>query len=126
LNYNNISRYIFAILLWGEVELIMIDRHSEKILQAIKELNDQMNDRIREVNKRFDAVDKRFKQIDRRFEEVDKRFEQIDKRFDEIDKRFDNVEARQEKMQNGFDILVKREMDNEADIVGIKKAIGQQ
>src|SRR5699024_806739 len=104
----------------------MSDMQSEQILQAIKELNDQMNDGFRKVDKRFEEVDKRFKQIDKRFEEVDKRFEQIDKRFDEIDKRFDNVEARQEKMQNGFDILVKREMDNEADIVGIKKAIGQQ
>lgn len=90
----------------------MTDKQSEQILQAIKELNDQMNEG--------------FRKVDQRFEEVDRRFEAMDKRFDKMDQRFDNMETRQQKMQNSIDILARRGLDNEADIIGIKKAIGQQ
>src|SRR5699024_5301124 len=102
----------------------MSGEQTEQILQAIKELSDHMNEGFQKNDQRFEEVDKRFEAIDKRFEEIDQRFDAIDKRFEDMDKRFDNMEAKQEKMQNGFDILVKREMDNEADIRGIKKAMG--
>lgn len=90
----------------------MTNDQNKQILQAIKELNIQMNAGFRKVDERFEAVDKRLDAMDRR--------------FDDMDKRFDDMEAKQEKMQNSIDILASRGLDNEADIVGIKKAIGQQ
>lgn len=83
----------------------MTDKQNEQILQAINELNAQMNEG--------------FKNVDRCFEVVDNRFEKIDKRFDEMEKK-------QEKMQNSIDILARRGLDNEADIASIQKTIGQQ
>jgi len=56
--------------------------NSEMILQEIKQLRVDMNQRFEQVDKRFEQVDKRFEQVDKRFEQIDKRFEQVDKRFD--------------------------------------------
>lgn len=75
----------------------MTDGANEQILQAIKELSGQMNDGFRKIDERFEAMEK----------------------------RFDSMEAKQQKMQHSIDILAGRSIDNEADIAGIKKAIGQ-
>ncbi|WP_010530167.1 hypothetical protein [Lentibacillus jeotgali] len=94
----------------------MTNEQNDQIMQAIKELHDQMNDG--------------FARVDKRFEEVDKRFEDVDKRLGEIDKRFDQM---QEEMNEGFsqlkdgmDLLARKNFENEKEIYRIKKAIGQQ
>lgn len=104
LNYNDISS-VFSLFYGEEARSSMTDDPNKQILQAIKELNNQMNEG---------------------FQKIDECFEAIDERFVAMDKRFDNMEAKQEKMQNSIDILASRGLDNEADIVGIKKAIGLQ
>lgn len=67
--------------------------NNQTILDAIKELHAEMNER-------FEQVDKRFEQSDRRFESVDKRFDRIDIRNEEMrllmmsfDVQLDRLEA---------------------------------
>ncbi len=51
-----------------------------------------------EMNQRFDQVDQRFDQVDQRFDQVDQRFVQVDQRFDdfrtEVATRFEHVDQR--------------------------------
>lgn len=44
-------------------------------------------------------IDDKFAKVDERFEQIDKRFEQIDERFDKLENRFDNLEKRFDKFE---------------------------
>ncbi|WP_272445662.1 hypothetical protein [Aquibacillus salsiterrae] len=65
---------------------------NNEILQAIRELNDNMNRKFKQVDAKFEQIDERFEQIDRRFEQIDRRFEQIENRLDNIEHRLGSVE----------------------------------
>ncbi|MFD1360073.1 hypothetical protein [Lentibacillus salinarum] len=81
----------------------MRDVANNQVLQAIKELQDQMNAGFEKVNNRF--------------EQVDKRFEAIEKRLDQMDTKIDGV-------QDGVDLLAKRTWNNEKDIHIMKRRMG--
>ncbi|GGJ91222.1 hypothetical protein GCM10007063_12280 [Lentibacillus kapialis] len=97
----------------------MTSEQNDQILQAIKELHDQMN-----VG--FAKIDKRFEEVDKRFEKIDKRFEEVDRKFEEVDKRFDAMDEKMNKLQAGMDIIARKNFENETEIYRVKKAIGQQ
>lgn len=75
--------------LWNNIHIYHIERSipmadisNEMVLQAIKELAEQLTNHSEETNKRFEQIDKWFEQIDRRFGQIDERFEQIDQQFE--------------------------------------------
>jgi len=107
----------------------MTNEQNDQIMQAIKELHEQMNDGFVKIDKRCEEVDKRFKEVDKGFEEVDKRFDlmhqEMNTRFDEIDKRFDEMNETAYKLKDSMDLLAKKNFENETEIHRIKKAIGQ-
>ena len=47
-------------------------------------------DELRELRA---EVDQRFEQVDQRFEQVDQRFEQVDQRFEQVDQRLEKAEG---------------------------------
>lgn len=110
---------------------------NEMILQAIKELADQLKNHTKETNLRFEQIDRRFEQIDHRFEQINHRFEQIDHRFEQIDQqlvqinqRFEKVEKKIEQMDkqitdvaNGQKILVEELFDNKKEMKRVKNVL---
>ncbi|QKY68698.1 hypothetical protein [Lentibacillus sp. CBA3610] len=74
-----------------------------QVLQAIKELQDQMNEG--------------FEKVDKRFEQVDKRFESLEKRVDQMDTKIDGVQA-------GVDLLARKTWKNEQEVFIMKRSMG--
>lgn len=95
----------------------MSDMANNQVLQAIKELQDQMN-------AGFEKVNERFEQVDRRFEEIDKRFVDVDKRFEAIENRLVGMDAKIDGVQDSADLLAKRTWNNEKDVYIMKRRIG--
>ena len=54
---------------------------------------EELKNICRDIDDKFEKVDKRFKQIDERFEQIDKRFEQIDERLDSMDKNISSLKT---------------------------------
>src|SRR5699024_9713116 len=100
----------------------MTNEQNDQIMQAIKELHEQMNDGFVKIDKRFEEVDKRFEEVDKRF---DLMHQEMNTRFDEIDKRFDEMNETAYKLKDSMDLLAKKNFENETEIHRIKKAIGQ-
>lgn len=93
----------------------MTNEQNDQIMQAIKELHEQMNDGFVKIDKRFEEVDKRF----------DLMHQEMNTRFDEVDKRFDEMNETAYKLKDSMDLLAKKNFENETEIHRIKKAIGQ-
>ncbi|TCL48452.1 hypothetical protein EDD69_10982 [Thermolongibacillus altinsuensis] len=89
---------------------------NEMILQAIKELADQLKNHTEGTNKRFEQIDQRFEQIDQRFEQIDQRFEQIEQKIEQMNKQLTDV-------ANGQKILVEELFDNKKEIKRIKTVL---
>ncbi len=60
------------------------------VVNELRALRTEMNQRFVQVDQRFDQVDQRFVQVDQRFDQVDQRFDQVDQRFVQVDQRFDD------------------------------------
>ncbi|SFD44260.1 hypothetical protein SAMN05216238_101361 [Lentibacillus persicus] len=84
----------------------MTDEQNRQVMQAIKELQDQMKTG--------------FAAIDKRFEQVDSRLEAIDQRLDKMDDRFDRLDDKTDKLKDGLDLLAHRTWDNEQEIYRLK------
>ena len=72
---------------------------------------DELRELRAEVDQRFEQVDQRFEQVDQRFEQVDQRFEQVDQRLEkaegaiialhaEMNQRFEQVDQKIEAFRN--------------------------
>ncbi|GMB08114.1 hypothetical protein [Thermolongibacillus altinsuensis] len=82
---------------------------NEMILQAIKELADQLKNHTEGTNKRFEQIDQRFEQIDQRFEQIEQKIEQMNKQLTDV--------------ANGQKILVEELFDNKKEIKRIKTVL---
>ncbi|MET3696639.1 hypothetical protein SAMN05877753_103116 [Bacillus oleivorans] len=83
-------------------------KNEELIIQAIKELNENMLNGFNEMDKKFEEIDKRFEGVDMRFEAIDKRFEGIDKRFDRIEERLERIENEQKNFRKDISFLSEK------------------
>ena len=86
------------------------------VVNELRALRTEMNQRFDQVDQRFDQVDQRFEQVDQRFEQVDQRFEQVDRRFEQVDQRFDQVDRRFEQVDQRFDQVDQRFDDFQTEV----------
>ena len=105
------------------------------ILDELRELRAEVDQRFEQVDQRFEQVDQRFEQVDQRFEQVDQRLEkaegaiialraEMNQRFEQVDQRFEQVdqkiEAFRKEMDQRFEEVEARMVDLE---FGLHQAI---
>ncbi len=73
------------------------------VLNELRTLRTEMNQRFEQMDQRFEQMDQRFEQMDQRFEQMDQRFEQVDQRFEQMDQRFEQVDQRFEQVDQRID-----------------------
>ena len=68
------------------------------MVNELRALRTEMNQRFEQVDQRFEQVDRRLEQFDRRMDEfqaeVADRFERVDQRFDDVQRSIDRLGAR--------------------------------
>ncbi len=72
-----------------------VDRHLEQVDRHLE----QVDQRIEQVDRHLEQVDQRIEQVDRHLEQVDQRFEQVDQRFEQVDRRFDELNRGQQEIK---------------------------
>ncbi len=98
------------------------------ILDELRELRAEVDQRFEQVDQRFEQVDQRFEQVDQRLEraegatnalraEMNQRFEQVDQRFEQMEKK---IEAFRKEMDQRFEEVEARMVDLE---FGLHQAI---
>ncbi|MGH9064729.1 MAG: hypothetical protein ACRD0L_12295 [Acidimicrobiales bacterium] len=108
---DEVRRFIRAIRadddLRSEVERAILSRRLldvpdqlASLVEVVRALTDQMNQRFDQVDRRFEQVDQRFEQVDQRFDQVDQRFDQVDRRLDQVDRRLDQDDRRLDQVEN--------------------------
>ena len=89
-----------------------VDQRFEQVDQRLERAEGATNALRAEMNQRFEQVDQRFEQVDQRFEQVDQRFEQVDQKIEvfrnEMDQRFEEVEARMVDLEFGLHQAIDR------------------
>ncbi|MDQ0163760.1 hypothetical protein [Aeribacillus alveayuensis] len=96
---------------------------NEMILQAIKELADQLKNHTKETNLRFEQIDRRFEQIDHRFEQIDQQLVQINQRFEKVEKKIEQMDKQITDVANGQKILVEELFDNKKEMKRVKNVL---
>lgn len=71
----------------------------ELLVQAVKNIDEKLDNMKDDMNTRFDEVNKRIDDLqtdmNTRFEAVNRRFEKIDRRFDETNREIRNIKSRE-------------------------------
>lgn len=80
-----------------------MSNNMDLILQEIRSLRSETNERFDQVDARLDKMDARLDGMDARLDKMDARFDQVDVRLDKMDARFDQVDARLDKMDTRLD-----------------------
>jgi type IV secretion system protein TrbJ len=96
---------------------------NEIILQAIKELADQLKNHTEETNKRFEQIDHCFEQIDQRFEQTKQQLTEINERFDQVEQKIEQMDKQLTDVANGQKILVEELFDNKKEIKRVKNVL---
>ncbi len=73
----------------------------ERILEEIKKLSEDSNQRFEQVDRHLEQVDRHLEQVDQRIEQVDRHLEQVDQRFEQVDQRFEQVDRRFDELNRG-------------------------
>ncbi|WP_433745076.1 hypothetical protein [Falsibacillus pallidus] len=89
---------------------------TNQVLQAIKELSTQMNER-------FDRLESRFEKVESRPYKIETSFDNIESKVDQMESRLDRLEEGQQVIKDQLDLLVKEHWENKTDIHKLKKII---
>ena len=66
----------------------------ERIIQAISDLENKMDERFSAMDERFSAMDERFSAMDERFSAMDERFSKLEEDHDKLDKKVNEQHAK--------------------------------
>lgn len=99
--YNNI--YIYN----EERSIPMAEITNEMILQAIKELAEQLKNHSEETNNRFEQIDQRFEQTDQQFEQTKQQLVEINERLDQVEQKIEEMDKQLTDVANGQKFLWK-------------------
>jgi chromosome segregation ATPase len=130
----NIPR--FCVILWGQGG----DKNMDQILQAIRELQEQMTRFESNVNTRFERLETRMDRIETRMDGLETRMDRIETRMDGLETRMDKLENRMDKLesrmtvleenqqdtQDNITILVKENWDHKKDLHKVKRRVGME
>lgn len=115
--YNNI--YIYN----EERSIPMAEITNEMILQAIKELAEQLKNHSEETNNRFEQIDQRFEQTDQQFEQTKQQLVEINERLDQVEQKIEEMDKQLTDVANGQKILVEELFENKKEIKRVKNIL---
>lgn len=91
----------------------------DQILQAIKELQEQMT--------RFESnVNARFERLETRMDGLENRMDKLDNRMDKFESRMTVLEENQQDTQDSMTIFVKENWEHKRELHKVKRRVGME
>lgn len=98
----------------------------DQILQAIRELQEQMTRFESNVNTRFERLETRMDRIENRMDGLESRMDKLENRMDKLDSKMTVLEENQQDIQDNITILVKENWDHKKDLHKVKRRVGME
>ncbi|RDI40033.1 hypothetical protein [Falsibacillus pallidus] len=84
----------------------------DQVIQAIRELQNQLT--------QFET------KVDERFDRLESRMDRLEDRMDKLDFRMDQLEQNQLEIQDNIQVLVKENWEHKKDLHKVKRRIGME
>lgn len=96
----------------------------DQVLQAIKELQDQMTRFEANVNDRFERLESRMDKLEHRLDGLEVRMDNIENRMDKLETKMDLIDESQRETQDNIMTLVKENWDHKKELQKVKRRVG--
>lgn len=98
----------------------------DQILQAIRELQEQMTRFESNVNSRFERLETRMDGLETRMDGLENRMDKLETRMDKLETRMTVLEENQQDTQDNITILVKENWDHKKELHKVKRRVGME
>jgi chromosome segregation ATPase len=96
----------------------------DQVLQAIKELQDQMTQFETNVNERFESLENRMDRLEDRMDGLENRMEGLENRMDKLETKMDIIDENQRDTHDNIMTLVQENWDHKKDLQKVKRRVG--
>jgi chromosome segregation ATPase len=96
----------------------------DQVLQAIRELQDQMTRFEANVNERFERLEGRMDKLEERMDNMESRMDRVENRLDKLETKMDIIDESQRETQDNIMTLVKENWDHKKELQKVKRRVG--